>query len=62
MKGTFKCKAQNLIELHNKAKELERYFESINYIHVLRHKNKRADELANLSIEKYLARLAISNI
>jgi ribonuclease HI len=61
MKGVFNCKSHNLIELHNKAKELESYFDSISYIHVLRNKNKRADELSNNSIKEYLQRLAISD-
>lgn len=61
MKGVFKCKSQNLIELHNNAKQLETYFDSITYIHVLRHKNKRADELSNFAVEEYLEHLAVSH-
>ena len=61
MKGTFKCKSQNLIELYNQAKELEKYFDCITYIHVYRDKNIRADELSNISIEKYLNQLAFSS-
>jgi ribonuclease HI len=53
MKGTYKCKSPNLIELYDKAKELERKFESVTFAHILRNLNKRADELSNIAIEKY---------
>jgi hypothetical protein len=59
MKGTYKCKSINLIELYDKAKELERHFDCIEYKHVLRNKNKRADELSNIAVEKYLADLKL---
>jgi ribonuclease HI len=61
MKGIYKCKSPNLIELHNTAKELEQYFDKINFIHVLRNKNKRADELSNISVEKYINELAFGS-
>lgn len=54
MKGLYQCKSENLIELFNKAKELEDSFEKIEYFHVLRNKNKRADELSNFAIQDYL--------
>lgn len=54
MKGLYKCKSPNLIELYEKAKELEKYFDKIEYNHVLREHNKRADHLSNIAIEKYL--------
>ncbi len=54
MKGLYKCKSENLFELYNTAKELESYFDEIEYFHVLRNKNKRADELSNLAIQDYL--------
>ena len=54
MKGLYQCKSENLIALYDKAKELEEYFEKIEYIHVLRHKNRRADALSNCAIEDYL--------
>ncbi len=54
MKGTYKCKSINLIELYDKAKELESHFEKVEYSHVFRNKNKRADELSNIAIDKYL--------
>lgn len=54
MKGIFKCRSENLIDLYNKAKELVSYFEIIEFNHVLRNKNKRADQLSNIAIDKYL--------
>jgi len=54
MKGKYKCRSNNLIELYDKAKELTSYFEEIKFEHVLRNKNKRADELSNIAIDKYL--------
>jgi len=51
MKGLYKCRSENLIELYDKAKELEKEFEIIEYCHVLRNMNKRADELANIAID-----------
>jgi len=54
MKGIYKCRSDNLIDLYDKAKELESYFETIEFKHVLRNKNKRADELSNIAIDKYL--------
>ena len=54
MKGKYKCRSNNLIELYDKAKELTSYFEEIKFEHVLRNKNRRADELSNIAIDKYL--------
>jgi ribonuclease HI len=54
MKGLYKCNSINLIELYEKAKELESHFEKIEYEHVFRNHNKRADELSNIAIYKYL--------
>ena len=54
MQGIYKCKSINLIELYDKAKELEKSFESIEYHHIYRNKNKRADQLSNIAIDKYL--------
>lgn len=54
MQGIYKCKSLNLIELYEKAKELETSFENISYHHIYRNKNKRADELSNIAINKYL--------
>ena len=50
MKGIYKCRSENLIDLYIKAKELEKFFDKIEYVHVLRNQNKRADELSNIAI------------
>jgi ribonuclease HI len=54
MKGLYQCKSENLMGLFNTAKEFEVYFDKIEYVHVLRNKNKRADELSNNAINSYL--------
>ena len=54
MTGKYKCNSQNLIELYDKAKELEDKFENISFVHIYRNKNKKADELSNMAVAKYL--------
>ena len=54
MTGKYKCNSENLIEPHNKAKELAAKFDSINFVHIFRNKNLRADELSNQAVVKYL--------
>jgi ribonuclease HI len=61
MKGVYKCKSANLIELYERAKDIESYFDSIEYEHVYRNKNKRADELSNIPIEEYLKEKAFED-
>jgi len=52
MKGNYKVNSPNLLQLYKKAKELllKGNFESIDFIHVYRNENKRADELSNLGL------------
>ena len=54
MTGKYKCNSPNLIDLFENAKILETNFENIEYNHVLRHLNKRADELSNQALTNYL--------
>jgi len=54
MTGKYKCKSPNLISLYEIAKNLERNFDTIEYKHILRNFNKRADELSNLGLNEYL--------
>ena len=54
MKGIYKCKSINLIELYDKAKYLEKRFDKIEYFHIYRKDNKRADYLSNLAINNDL--------
>lgn len=51
MIGKYNCNSENIIELYNKAKELEKKFENIYYVHILRNFNKRADQLSNDAIK-----------
>ena len=53
MTGKYKCNSENIIGLYKKAKELEKHFDQIYYLHVLRNLNKRADELSNDAIKDY---------
>ena len=55
MNGIYKCKSLNLIDLYDKAKDLEISFEKVYYNHIYRTENKRADELSNIAINKYLS-------
>jgi len=52
MKGEYKVKSPNLINLYNDAKLLEKEFDIIVFKHIYRENNKRADELSNLAITK----------
>jgi ribonuclease HI len=47
----YKCKSETLLPLYTKALELSKSFESIEFQHILRHKNKRADELSNIAMD-----------
>ena len=52
MKGEYKVKSENLLPLYKKAKELQKELEKdsescVEFIHVYRCENKRADELSN---------------
>ena len=53
MKRIYKCKSPNLIENYDKAKNLARQLDAVEYLHVLRHLNKRADELSNIAVENF---------
>ena len=54
MIGKYKCNSHNLIEPHNNAKELAKQFDNINFVHIFRNKNVRADELSNNAVIEYL--------
>ena len=51
MTGKYKCNSENIFGLYEKAKELEKHFVQIHYLHVLRNLNKRAEELSNDAIK-----------
>jgi ribonuclease HI len=48
MTGKYQVKSDNLCKLYKRAKVLEKCFISIDYQHVYRKDNKRADELSNI--------------
>ena len=50
MNGKYKVKSQNLIKLYLRARKSVESFHSIEFQHVYRIDNKRADELANISL------------
>lgn len=54
MKGIYKCRSENLIELYERAKDLASHFDKIVFSHTLRENNKRADQLSNMAVEEYL--------
>lgn len=51
LNGEYKVKNARLSPLYNKAKVMEKQFDSINYIHVKRDKNAEADFLVNQAID-----------
>ena len=49
--GNFRVKAENLIPLNKELKILMNQFKEINFFHIPREQNTRADELANQGID-----------
>lgn len=54
--GLFCVKSPLLVELYNEAFELKKQFKYIEFNHVYREYNKRADELSNLALENITSR------
>jgi ribonuclease HI len=54
MKGVYRCQSKLLLDLYHKAKELETFFEKIEYYHIYRKDNKRADQLSNIAVNEHL--------
>ena len=54
MTGIYNCNSPNLLDLYDKAKQIEKYFEKIHYQHVDRKFNKRADQLSNIAVMDYI--------
>tara|TARA_B100000242_G_scaffold261333_1_gene207112 strand:+ start:306 stop:704 length:399 start_codon:yes stop_codon:yes gene_type:complete len=50
MKGDYTVKSKNLLSLFNEAKNLENKFNNVEFLHIYRNENKRADELANFAL------------
>ncbi len=51
MKGEYRVKSEDLIDLYQQAKKLSGRFASVTFQHVRREKNKRADELCNEALD-----------
>lgn len=51
MKGEYKVKSLNIMDFYLRAKRLATLFDEIQYQHVYRKDNVRADELANIGLE-----------
>ena len=58
MQGKYKCNSPNLIELYQESIKLTTNFENIYFKHIHRNENKRADQLSNIAVEKYLKSIA----
>jgi ribonuclease HI len=52
MNGVYKVKSENMKPLYNTALEKSKFFSNINFEHVYRNDNKRADELSNIGLNK----------
>lgn len=52
MKGSWKVKHPQIKILFQEAKVLEEQFQNVQYAHVLRHLNTRADELGNQAMDR----------
>ncbi len=51
MNGKFRVNAEHIKPLHATAKNIIRNFDTIQFVHVYRHLNQRADELSNMGLE-----------
>jgi len=54
MSGQYKVKNENLKIYHNNVRAELKYFEKVVFRHIPREKNARADELANIAMDKAL--------
>ena len=52
MKGEYKVKSPNLILLHESCIELTKTIPIVNFQHIYREHNTRADELSNIAVEQ----------
>ena len=52
--GIYRVRNQKLMSLLNRVRQLEKEFEKVNYIHIRRTQNKKADLLANKAIDEGL--------
>ena len=54
MTGKYKCNSPSLQDLYKKAKSLEEQFKTVNYQHIYRKFNIRADHLSNVAVQQHL--------
>jgi len=52
LRGEYKVYSPNIIPLFNKAKKISDSFKKIEFTHIYRDKNQRADELSNMALAK----------
>lgn len=50
--GVYKVKSEDLKELYEEVNQLKKQFKIVEFNHVYREKNKRADELSNIALEE----------
>jgi ribonuclease HI len=50
LKGEYKVKSANILDIYRDTKQLCDYFDTITFEHVYRKDNARADELANMAL------------
>lgn len=48
-----KVKSENLIPLYNECKQILKHFSKVDFVHVRRNLNKRADQLANKAMDDH---------
>ena len=53
MTGKYKCNSENLLPFYITAKDLSKKFDNIQFQHIYRNFNKRADELSNIAITSF---------
>jgi hypothetical protein len=50
MKGEYKVKSDKMLKLYTQSKSYEKLINEVQYNHIYREKNIRADELSNLGL------------
>ncbi|MCC6278138.1 MAG: ribonuclease HI family protein [Oligoflexia bacterium] len=53
MTGEYKVRAEVIIPLHKRVRELMAHFSGVKFLHIPREENERADELANQALDRF---------
>lgn len=53
MNGVYKVKNRDILSIYNSVRELVRKFEACAFVHVAREQNTKADEQANLAVDRH---------